>query len=287
MAGAKSFGLPRISYPITTGSISFAASPRLLGRYSAGAGPGEEISLGIFSIAGGTLALPATAQYDLVGRATAGAGDMEITNRPALNIAGLEIANLFTTGQTIRVTAGSTFTTTGDGVAGVVNVQRYQNSANGPNTSFQKARGTQAAPAISLTNDESALLVFRAYGDTGFVTNGSITCVVIEPVPSNAAMGGSIRLNPTPLGAAGTAEMARFDHPSGFQMFGANIVVDANRVIRRRVFTFATLPAAAGIAGAMAQISDGAAAPAWNAAAAGGGAVSTPVFSTGAAWNNG
>lgn len=56
--GPNSFGIPRIAYPIGTASISFTSSPRLLGRYSAGAGPGQEIALSTdFSIAGGTLVL--------------------------------------------------------------------------------------------------------------------------------------------------------------------------------------------------------------------------------------
>lgn len=57
--------------------------------------------------------------------------------------------------------------------------------------------------------------------------------------------------------------------------------------IKTGVFTVATLPAAATAGqGATALVSD-ALAPTFGAAVAGGGAVNTPVFSTGAAWNVG
>jgi len=283
MAGAKSFGLPRISYPITTGSISFASSPALLGRYSAGAGPGEEIGLGVFSIDGGTLAAPATAQYELLGRASAGAGDMEITTRTAMNIPGLELANTFTATQTIN----GAFATNGDGVPSAFTQSRYQGTSPGANITQRKARGTLSAPSAVLLNDQAAFNNFNAYGTTTFQTAAQFNVTIIEPVPADGAMGASLRWFVAPLGSASLVENMRLDQAGGLQLYGANSVIDANRLLRRRVYTFATLPAAAGIAGAMAHISDGAAAPVWNAAAAGGGAVSTPVFSNNVAWNNG
>ncbi|PWT78227.1 MAG: hypothetical protein C5B60_01565 [Chloroflexi bacterium] len=52
-------------------------------------------------------------------------------------------------------------------------------------------------------------------------------------------------------------------------------------------YTFATLPSAAANKGMLAIISDGAAAPVFSAAAAGGGSLSTAVYSDGTTWRNG
>jgi hypothetical protein len=73
---------------------------------------------------------------------------------------------------------------------------------------------------------------------------------------------------------------------AGF-LVGGSAVVDSNRGVRRRTYTFATLPSQPYGAGYMFEISDGAATPTWGAAAAGGGSTQTPVRSTGSAWVNG
>jgi hypothetical protein len=106
---------------------------------------------------------------------------------------------------------------------------------------------------------------------------------------ANGSSGSSIRLyvqlGVWTLNATGGDQGIDTINTRGYFIDG-NAVADSNRLIRRRVYTFGTLPAA-GTNGRYAQISDGAAAPVWGAAAAGGGAVQTPVFDNGAAWTNG
>ena len=65
-----------------------------------------------------------------------------------------------------------------------------------------------------------------------------------------------------------------------------NLIADTNGLLRRRAYTFGTLPAP-GTAMRQAYITDGAAVPVWAAAAAGGGAVVTPVTDNGTIWING
>lgn len=299
MAGAKSFGLPRISYPINTGDIQFSNSPRLLGRYSAGPGPGEEITLGVFSIAGGGLAVPATAQFELLGRRTAGAGDMEISTRQQMNIAGVDLSNAFTLGQTITSASGSALSVTltggtglrvtADGVTGTNSFSRYQSNSGAPVINFEKARGSLAVPAAVNLNDNLGQYTYRGYGGTAFQDGGQIFMSVIEAAPSDTAMRTRFRVLLSPTGSVTPAETFAADS-DGLKAFGtatANIFVDANRGVKRRPLTFATLPAAAANADTFYTITDGAAAPVWGAAAAGGGAVRTPVWSNAAAWLNG
>lgn len=64
-----------------------------------------------------------------------------------------------------------------------------------------------------------------------------------------------------------------------------SLSIDSSNTHYTSVFTFATLPAAT--ANRRAIISDGAAAPVFSAAAAGGGTLRTPVYADGSIWRNG
>lgn len=76
----------------------------------------------------------------------------------------------------------------------------------------------------------------------------------------------------------------RLDNESGLSMFGANPVIDANRVFRNRIFTVATLPT--GASGMSSFVSD-ALGPTFGAAVVGGGAVPIPVYHDGTSWKVG
>lgn len=62
------------------------------------------------------------------------------------------------------------------------------------------------------------------------------------------------------------------------------VAIDTNGLLRARPFTVGTLPAAAGVVGAKARVTDSLAAPVFAAAAVGGGVVYAPVESDGTTW---
>lgn len=119
---------------------------------------------------------------------------------------------------------------------------------------IRRGRGTQSAPVAVNQNDVLGFVNHDGYGTTGFQTAVSPRGLVIEPTPSDTAMGGSYRVLVTTLGTVTLTEVARLEVATGLSMFGANPVIDANRLLRGRVFTVGTLPTA--VDGARANISD-------------------------------
>lgn len=63
-----------------------------------------------------------------------------------------------------------------------------------------------------------------------------------------------------------------------------NLAIDSNALLRNRSYTVGTLPAASGVTGAMARVSDASAAPTYNSVAAGGGSTFACVVSDGTNW---
>jgi hypothetical protein len=282
-------GLPRIAYPVGTASVNFTASPRLLGRYDAGPGPGQEIELGIFSIDDGTLHVDAAAQYNVLGRQTAGAGAYEDSTREQLLLAGTDLPNVFTADQSIiRDGSNAVLSVVSSGSSPVVDVTRYATAGPGTGAAFRgfRAGGTLAAPTAVANGDVLCSLQGRGYGGSIFVLAGQFNFAVIEPVPSDTAMGARFNVVLCQIGSAAASAVFSCEHAAGL-LFRNNVFLNGDRLLTRRPFTFGTLPAAAVSTDGFATITDGAAAPVWNAAAAGGAAVRTPVWSNGAAWLNG
>jgi hypothetical protein len=174
------------------------------------------------------------------------------------------------------------------GDAITTNIQQTRNSTNsgGPTNTWRVSRGTHALPTVVLTGQIMRTFTMSAHDGSGYVTAASEVVSIIEATPGPAAMGARHVLSLAPVGSVTNTEVRRWEHGTGLSMYGANVVIDSNRLARRRVYTFGTLPAA-GTQSRFASISDGAAAPVWGAVAAGGGAVYTPVYDDGANWRNG
>lgn len=172
---------------------------------------------------------------------------------------------------------------------GTVNniVRRVDNSANSPNLTTQKGRGTLASPAVCALSDVLGTVTFAQYnGTSGFAGGARMRGLNLETTPSATALGGRLEIDACAIGSVTFTEIARFEVGTGLSMFGANSVIDANRLIRLRVFTVATLPTAPPD-GSTAYISDSALALGFGTAVgAGGGTNHMPVYynSGTAAW---
>ena len=154
----------------------------------------------------------------------------------------------------MRVTGGGASRISCEGEAGVNNqVKRYSADANGPNFVLYKYRGSIASPAAPNQNDNVGSFSWDIDDGTD-VAVGTLQVRAIATTPGNTARDARAILL---LGTgSSTTEIARFDHATGFSMFGANPVIDQNRHLRLRSYTVATLPSASP-AGQLVYVSDG------------------------------
>lgn len=168
-----------------------------------------------------------------------------------------------------------------EGVASIL-ARRYSADATSPSMIMGKARGTIASPAVISSSDNIFVFNGQAHNGTSFNTPFSILATVIAGTPSSSDMEARCTISLAPSASAASSEILRLDHASGLSLYGANPVIDANRLFRLRSYTVSTLPAAGNI-GRRAMVSD-ATAPTYGGALTGSGAVKIPVFDNGAAW---
>lgn len=202
--------------------------------------------------------------------------------------AGLAAANVFTQPQTIN-----TNSTTAAGYQFEV-----QNSAAGAFGPFQALFQDSPSPAVA---DNIGGLGFDGRdsgGNRTFYTG--ILAFILDP--TDGSEDGRLRIYALVAGAnTPVAEFANgvvVGAPTGsFQGTGTlnatalytngNLVADTNGLLRTRAYTVGTLPAAAGITGAIARVTDALVAPVYAAAATGGGTTFAKVVSDGTIWRYG
>lgn len=143
---------------------------------------------------------------------------------------------------------------TGDGVVTSLTQQRFVTSAGGPTMSWRAANGSVAVPAIVSTNKILCTFDWRAHDGVASQTVATEIISVVQTTPAVGALGTRSVLNLAPLGSATPSEVRRWSYDSGLQMYGANTVIDANRLIQNRVYTVATLPT--GVQGRQCYASD-------------------------------
>lgn len=252
----------------------------------------------------------AAAQYDIVGRKTAGAGAWEDCTRDQLLVATLDTAQTFTAAKVMPtlwagvdptpanalLTNGFFSVTALGSTAASSNVQsesgnvffvvgRAGTNSVGGVIRGAKARGVYGAFTAIPQNEIPLRLEARAVGAAGatatFITATQLNHQVVAATPSATDMESREALFLCPAGSVTLTEISRFDHANGFSMYGANIVIGTERLLRVRQYTVATLPA--GVVGMYAAVTN-ALAPAYNVAVAGGGAINVPVYYNGAAW---
>jgi hypothetical protein len=143
----------------------------------------------------------------------------------------------------------------GEGGA-VMYVRRYDSSSSSPYVYLTKSRGTVAAPAVLAANDLCGII--RCDGETGAGQSPVVQMfmAVVAATPSGTNMESRLRIFVNPAASITQTEVFRLDHATGLSLYGANVVVDNNRIFRLRSYTIATLPAAATAAGQMIYCSD-------------------------------
>jgi hypothetical protein len=146
-----------------------------------------------------------------------------------------------TVGMTFSHAGGSAITQMIGEVNAGFTATNYLGSGVAPVISTQHARGTIASPAAVAQND--ALGDFSAYGYDGaaFRQGVRIRAQVVEATPGSTAFGSRLIVSIVPVGGASVVEAFRFDHEAGLQLFGANAVIDNNRLHVNRTATVATL----------------------------------------------
>lgn len=179
----------------------------------------------------------------------------------------------------------------GDGFLAVIDAASYLSSVSGSLVRVRKFRGTLAAPLAVIQNDVCGSYNFNAYDGAAERAVCIQTVRVVAAVPSGTDMQGNYILGLNSAGTVSPSNIIEANHTNGVNvsplavglLVSGFLVADINGLLRCRVLTVGTLPAAAGRGGARAQVND-ALAPAFNAVVAAGGAITVPVNSDGANW---
>lgn len=229
------------------------------------------------AFAANTIALSAlanaAAQYDIVGRKTSSGGAWEDCTRTQLLLAGTDLANTFSAGQTINAGSSTALTAESTNTFGLI-LTKTDNGALGPGI---KGKHISASPAA---ND--VVSFWNTYGNDAGGTEslyGFFQCLVVDPAVGAATSFMQMGVNGSTLRVQNTAGLVGIAN-------GGNLFIDANHLFKNVVYTVGTIPTPVGKDGATSFVSD-ALAPAFGATVAGGGAIHVPVYSDNANWKVG
>lgn len=155
-----------------------------------------------------------------------------------------------------RAGAGLSITARAEGNVGWF-AERYSADNSGSTNIFRKSRGTIASPAVPAANDVIGQFQFQPLTSApSTYGNAAVLDVInLETTPSGSALGSRVRVRACATGSATLSEVLRIDADAGLSMFGANPVIDQNRLHRLRSYTVATLPTP-GTAGRLAYASN-------------------------------
>lgn len=195
------------------------------------------------------------------------------------------VFNKIRSGDTVLGTAAQ-INIVSDSATASLGMERYGNPAS---FFFLTAFGTHASPTQVTANGQFGVFAGSPYHSGGAFPSGANCSMrfVANENQTPTAQGSRIILEATPAGSttASRTEVARFEAENGISMFGTNIVLDSNRLLRKRVYTVATLPPA-GTKGRVALVSDAMVAT-FGVAPTGGGTVNVPVYDDGTIWRMG
>lgn len=121
----------------------------------------------------------------------------------------------------------------------------YRAAVFSPSITLRHSRGTRAAPAAIVLNDQ--IFSFGGQGQANAST--AVTAItfigrVIAATPSTTDMQSQFLVSTCPAASVTPTENVRWDFTNGQSMYGANIVIDGSRHFRLRSYTTATLPTA-------------------------------------------
>ena len=134
----------------------------------------------------------------------------------------------------------------------------WDNAFGSPRILIQHYRNTIASPNAVIQNDLLGDVAYCGGNATGSFarSEGAIDrATVIETTPSSSAFGTRKELHLIAVGGASPLEFWRQEYNTGLSMYGANVVIDQNRIHRHRSYTVGTLPSAA-TAGQTIYVSD-------------------------------
>lgn len=119
---------------------------------------------------------------------------------------------------------------------------RWAANASGPQRILGKSRGTAVATYAALSSGD-ILGDDQYWGDNGtaMAIGAQIRAQTTETW-SGTANGTRLTFSVVALATTTLTEVARFESATGLSMFGANPVVDANRIFNNRSYTVGTLP---------------------------------------------
>lgn len=143
----------------------------------------------------------------------------------------------------------------GEGTVSLVG-SRFSSDASAAVIATRKSRGTIASPTSCNNGDAIFSLLAQGRNSTALQNLAELAFSIQDGSFSDTSMATRAALSLVPTGSVSRTEISRWEHATGFSMFGANVVVDQNRHLGLRSYTVATLPSAA-TAARLIYVSDG------------------------------
>lgn len=253
----------------------------------------------------------AAAQYDIIGRKTAGGGAWEDCTYAQLLLARTDVANVFTALQTVNLNASTPPTPTANtgfyvaGVTGSANRIQMRSAAAANALNAYRYNTSFAAPSAIASGDQLFSVSAGGYNGTSEISAVAGVQIIANQNWGVNVTGARLQFTVTPDTDPSVGQLAMViaadrgmymqgatSSSLGSQTFNAsalyangNLVADGNGLARLRQYTVATLPAATGAAPMpTASVSDALATiiTGLGLAPVGGGANKVPVFDDGA-----
>ena len=175
------------------------------------------------------------------------------------SLAGVELARMTATGLGLgiggafdpsvllhlKATTGNAQITVESNSVAALFLIRQSADATQPTINYRKGRGSLASPAYPNQNDIIGGSAFQAYDGTTPRNVARFTAAVIAATPGATDMQGRFVLDVTPASSVTVTEIMRWEYDTGISMYGANPVIDQNRIHVHRSYTVGTLPSAA------------------------------------------
>lgn len=188
---------------------------------------------------------PLTNDAAALGSATISWSDLFLASGGVINCANGDYTITHSTGTlTFSSAIGSAakINVTSDGGGSQIIATNYFAGSSSPLVKISHARGSVATPADIVTSDQIYVEQGQGYGGGAFRTAYQFTVTTTEVTPSGTAMGARAIWSLAAIGSVSATEFMRIEHATGLSMFGANVVIDQNRIHRQRSYTIATLP---------------------------------------------